>query len=593
MKQHITHMVRDRAQKYGAREVFRYRDKNLNYHSISWNKLVQEINRVTLALDERGFGLDANIGIFSNNRPQWLMADLAIMAVRGVSVPFFGNASLQQVQYIVDETKMKLMFVGNKEQMEKAIWLCQNTESLETIVLLDPELISDAENCHSWDEFSTTLDDTLTGSRLEQLINNVEPDDLATIIYTSGTTGEPKGVMLGHDNFMFTFGIHVARLKLDDTDVSLCFLPLSHVFEISWSLFLLYVGATNVFLEDPKEVIEVLPKVKPTVMCTVPRFFEKTYEGILKEYDNWPAIKQKIFDWSVTTGHQRLEYRRKSKPLPLGLKFKLKIADLLVLKKLRQIFGDNVKAFPCSGAAIRPELLRYFHAIGLFVTYGYGATETTATVSCFKMDEFEFDSCGTVMPEVSIKFDENDEILVKGKTIFKGYYKKPDETAKVLNDGWYRTGDEGHLTSEGNLLMTDRLRDIIKTSVGKFVSPQKIELIIGRDDYVEQIIVIGDNQKFITALIVPAFEALKKYAQSIGIETDNETELVHNKKISEFYKNRIAKLQEELTPYERVVKFTLLPEAFSIENKALTNTLKIRRKVIEMKYSNVIEKMYV
>ncbi len=591
MKSHLTHMVRARAQKYATREVFRYRDKSMQYQAISWETLVQEMDRVALALDELGFGFEDNIGIFSNNRPEWLMADLAIMSVRGVSVPFFGNASLQQVKYIVDETKMKLMFVGNEEQLEKAIWLTEKTTSLETIVLLNPDLDCNNEKCYSWKDFKATAEQQDT--RLEKLIAKVGPNDLATIIYTSGTTGEPKGVMLGQDNFMFTHPIHDERLKLDDSDISLCFLPLSHVFERSWSFFLLHVGAVNVFLENPKEVIEVLPVVRPTVMCTVPRFYEKTYEGIQKEYATWPSTKRKIFDWSIKTGHQTIEYKRKSKALPLGLKLKSNIANKLVLQKLRKIFGDNIKAFPCSGAAIRPELLRYFHAIGIFVNYGYGATETTATVSCFKTDEYEFDSCGTMMPEVSVKFDENDEILVKGKTVFRGYYKKPGATAEVLSDGWYRTGDEGHLTPEGNLYMTDRLRDIIKTSVGKFVSPQKLELLIGRDDFVEQIVVIGDNRKFITAIIVPAFEYLVPYAKSIGIEAESNEQLINDPQMLEFFDDKLSNLQIDLTPYEKIGKYTLLPEAFSIENNALTNTLKIRRKVIEIKYKDVIDEMYV
>ncbi len=592
MKQHITHMVRERAKKYGAREVFRFRDKNMQYQPVSWENLIKEINRVALALDELGFGLVSNIGIFGNNSPQWLMADLAIMSVRGVTVPFFGNTSLQQVRYIVDETEMKLMFVGNEEQLEKAIWLTENTQTLETIVLLDPELNSPAKNCYHWNDFISKLDEKGADARLGKLIDAVEPDDLATIIYTSGTTGEPKGVMLGQDNFMFAFNNHDGRLNLDESDVSLCFLPLSHVFERTWSLYLLHVGATNVFLENPKEVIEVLPVVRPSLMCTVPRFFEKTYEGIQKEVGTWPNTKQKIFDWSIKTGHKSIEYKRKSKPLPFGLNLKLKLADKLVLQKLRKIFGDNVKSFPCSGAAIRPGLLRYFHAIGIFINFGYGATETTATVTCYKPDEYEFDSCGTVMPEVSIKFDENDEILVKGKSVFRGYYKKPDETTQVLSDGWYRTGDEGHLTPEGNLIMTDRLRDIIKTSGGKFVSPQKMELLIGQDDYVEQIIAIGDNRKFISALIVPAFDNLYKYAKGIGIETKDNLEIIEDDRILKFYQDRISKLQEELSPYERIVKYTLLHEPFSIENKALTTTLKIRRKVIELKYRDLIDGMY-
>jgi len=585
-------MIRDRAVKYCDREVFRYRDNNTgHYKSISWKVFVDEVARIAVALDDLGYGYDSKIGIFSNNRPEWLIADLAIMTVRGATVPFFGNASLQQVIYIVDETEMKLMFVGNVEQLEKAFWLMDHCDSLEQVILMNPDHSSDDQRCTGWNDLKTK-NDSDDGTALDRILEAVEPDDLATIIYTSGTTGEPKGVMLGQESFMFTFGNHDRRLNLEDSDISLCFLPLSHVFERSWSLYLLHVGAINVFLENPKEVIEVLPKVKPTLMCTVPRFFEKTHEGIQKEYESWPGIKQKIFDWAIRTGHQTLKYRRHSKNIPIGLDIKYKIADKLVFKTIRKIFGGNIKAFPCSGSAIRPDLLRYFHAVGIYINYGYGATETTATVSCFKPHEYEFDSCGTVLPGVSVKFDENKEIMVKGKTVFRGYYKKIDETDEVLTDGWYKTGDEGYLTSEGNLMMTDRLRNIIKTSVGKFVSPQKVELLLGQDDFIEQIVVIGDNRKFITAVIVPAFENLKAYAKKNDIEFRDHNDLIEHQKIISYMEDRINFLQDELTPYERVVKFELLPEPFSIENKALTTTLKIRRKVIEIKYKELIDNMY-
>jgi long-chain acyl-CoA synthetase len=247
---------------------------------------------------------------------------------------------------------------------------------------------------------------------------------------------------------------------------------------------------------------------------------------------------------------------------------------------------------PCSGAAIRPELLRFFHAAGIFVNYGYGATETTATVSCFRNEEYDFDTCGTIMPDIFVKISEGGEILVKGKTVFKGYYKKTEATAEILKDGWYCTGDEGRIKTKDGLVMTDRIKDLMKTSVGKYVSPQKLELLLGKDEFIEQIITIGDNQKFVSALIVPAFEPLKQFAKSGGIEFSDHKSLIGKKEIQELFRNRIDQLQKDLTPYEKVKEFRLLHEPFSIENQAMTSTLKLRRKVISAKHKHLIEEIY-
>jgi long-chain acyl-CoA synthetase len=287
-----------------------------------------------MALLKRGYGFKSMIGIFSNNRPEWSIADYGILGIRGVTVPFFGTATKEQVKYIVDETAMKLIFVGNKDQFEKAFWLFDHCPSLETIVYFGAEKLNDDDRCIRWEEFLSGVNEETMEKNLEALQEEAGPDDLATILYTSGTTGEPKGVMLTHDNFMSCFEIHKERLDVNKNDVSLCFLPLSHVFERTWSYYMMYCGVENVFLENPREVINELPVANPTVMCVVPRFFEKTYEGIMKEFNGWPTYKQRIFNWSVKTGHQFSEYSAGNKKAPLLLSVKRKVADRLVLKKL-------------------------------------------------------------------------------------------------------------------------------------------------------------------------------------------------------------------------------------------------------------------
>jgi long-chain acyl-CoA synthetase len=585
-------MVRDRAARFGHREVFRYRDiPSGPFKSFTWNDFTRETDRVSRALIALGFGHGSLIGIFSDNRLQWTLADMGILAIRGVVVPFFGTASTSQIRYIIGETGMEVMFAGNRDQLAKARGLIGAT-TLRKIICFDPEIESDGEECLSWADFLKMGDDPIFHTELEQLYHDAQPLDLATILYTSGTTGEPKGVMLGHDNFMETFRLHDQRLDISEKDVSMCFLPLSHIFERTWTFYLMHCGAVNAFNENPREVIQNLPLVNPTVMCAVPRFFEKTHEGIMAEASKWPSIKKKIFDWAIQTGLKRNEYRRLSEKMPAGLSFQSSIAEKLVLKKLRGIFGRNIRSMPCAGAAIREDLLRFFHATGIFVNFGYGATETTATVACYRSDRWEFESCGTVMPGIHVKFSEQGEIMVKGPTIFRGYYKKPEATAEALKDGWYMTGDQGKFTNDGNLVMTDRIKDMFKTSGGKYISPQKIELTLSQDNLIEQVIAIGDNRKYVTALIVPSFENLKPFAQKFGIDADDRQALVSHPSVQSLIHERLEHLQDDVTSYEKVVKFVILPDAFSIENQAMTSTLKLRRKVIMERYGVEIEKMY-
>jgi len=469
----IPEMIRDRAAKYHSKVALKYRDRHSKETILSktWDKLEEEFTKLSRVLISESYTKGDNIGIFSSNCPEWTVSDLAILNIRAVTVPFFSTASREQCKYIVDETAMKLMFVGDEIQLDIACWLLKNTASLQSIVVFNDSLKTTDKRCISFKEYlNKPLEKTYP---LEEIQQSATVDDLATIIYTSGTTGEPKGVMLNHENFVYTFPLHKERLDLNEHDISMAFLPLSHIFERTWTYYVYYVGATNFILDNPKEVIEMMPVANPTILCVVPRFYEKTYEGIQAEKNRWPASKQNIFDWAIGVGYKVSDYRKNSEPLPGILKFKHIIAEKLVLKKLRSIFGKNIRSTPCAGAKLPMYLLKFFHATGIFVNYGYGATETTATVSCFKTDKYEFESVGSVMPGVEVKIGENKEILIKGKTVFSGYYKKPKETAETLVDGWYKSGDEGAVSELGNLVMTDRIKDLMKTSVGKYISPQK------------------------------------------------------------------------------------------------------------------------
>jgi len=586
---HIANMIRQRAEQYGSREVFRYQ-KAGEYTSISWNTFIEQANIISKHLLSEGIKPDGKVGIYSQNRPEWTISDLAILSVRAVVVPFYPTATFEQLKYIIDETGMEVLFVGDNEQLEHAIKALDQTNTLKRLITFNCDKIDDERIL----QYNNLLEQNYNAytEDLKHLLSNTSEDDLATIIYTSGTTGEPKGVMLQHKQFMYSFKIHDQRLSLGEDDVSMCFLPLSHVFERTWTYYLLHSGGTNVYNLNPKKIIEELPKVKPTVMCVVPRFYEKTYDAIQQTANKWPKSQKAIFNWAIAIGAKYIEYEKESAKAPYTLKLKRNIANTLVYKKIRKVFGGSIRYTPCAGSALNNHLLRFFHSIGLFICYGYGATETTATVSCMANQNYDFDYTGDIMPGIEVKVNDENMILVKGGTVFSGYYKKPNETAEVLKGGWYYTGDEGSIPAEGKLHMTERIKDIIKTSTGKYISPQKIELILSKGDLIEQLCVIGDNRKYLTALIVPSYEALEIIAKKMGIAYDKPNELAKNHSIKESVIKQVEDLQKELPKHERVAKITLLDEPFSIDNTMLTSSLKVRRKQVNEIYKSQITEMY-
>lgn len=578
----------DRANHRGSQEIIRFREKTRG--SLTWETLSIQVEQVMNALWLWGGEPGENVGIFSANCASWLIADLGIMANRCVTVPMYATSSQEQLRYIVEETGIRILFVGTLDQLKIAKSLQDEEGPLEKIVLFEDKN-GDSEGVVGFGDFLALMNGDVNRIRLIDRYREYCSDDLATIIYSSGTTGEPKGIMLHHHHFINAFRIHDERLKISADNVSLSFLPLSHVFERFWTYYMLHCGAVNVFLENPREVMEALVEIRPTVMCVVPRFFDKTYQGIHAEVASWNFVKKQIFKWAINVGLQANEYKCKSRELPLLLKSKLCIADALVHQRLRDIFGGNINIIPCAGSALNTDVLKFFHAMGLFVVYGYGLTETSATVSCFKSDEYTYGTCGTVMPGLELKIGPNNEILIKGKSVFSGYYKKEKETREVMEEGWFHTGDEGRLDEWGNLTMVGRIKDLMKTSVGKYVSPQKLELLIGQEDFVEQVIVVGDNRPYVTALIVPDIVKLKNIAEKNGIK-DEEKDLTSSDRIYQLIEHRLQKAQEHLSGNERVVKFALLQEPFSMEEGTMTNTLKLRRKIIEEKYSDIIEDLY-
>ena len=578
---------------HGNDEAVRFKHYNSKeWESYSWNELSSLIRKTSAALLNLGLEKQDNVAIFSQNKVEWSIADLGIMGTGAVTVPIYATNTAGQAKYIIDEAEVKIVFVGDEDQYQKALEIYTDSKStIEKIIVFEKNV--DIQN-----EAAIYFDDLLklsneTSERLaEQRLNEIDGVDLATIIYTSGTTGEPKGVMLTHDNFNEAFKIHDLRLKLSRADHSLCFLPLSHVFERCWSLYVLYKGIKNSYLGDPKEILSALNEVQPTLMCSVPRLYQKAYHMILAKTKTGSGIKKKLFQNALTVGKQRANLIRIGNPVPFFLKLKYGFYDALIFKKIKKVFGGKLWMMPCAGAPLSGEITEFFHAIGMPLLIGYGLTETTATVSVFPDLGFEFGTVGFTMPEVDVKIGKNDEIFVKGKTVMKGYYKKPEESAKVFEDGWFKTGDAGTMDEKGHITITDRIKDLMKTSGGKYVAPQQIESILTNDDFIENAILIGDDKPFISALLVPNIETLKEYAHSLNLKYHSIEDLLKKSHIREFYSQKLEQLQQSLANFEKVKKFKLLPEDFSMNLGELTPTLKIRRQIIINHFSPLIDEMY-
>ncbi|MDA3781401.1 MAG: long-chain fatty acid--CoA ligase, partial [Bacteroidales bacterium] len=530
----ITELVRDKSLQYHNRTALRYR-RDEKWHVLSWTNFINTIDYLSFALLDYRVEKGENIGIFSPNMPEWTIADFSIASLRAVSIPMYATDSKERVKYIVNETEMRILFVGTQYQYDIASELIKECDSLTKIVVFDSKLsLKDDHASVYYKNFINIGKANTYKEELERRLNNSSEDDIATIIYTSGTTGEPKGVIIDNGSLIQTLKIHNQRLDVSDNDVSICFLPLSHVFERTWTYFCLQNAVIINYLQNPKEIVHFIAEVKPTVMCTVPRFFEKTFSEIYSTKESWTTVKQKIFDWAINIGEICFDKKTNNERIKAILKFKFLLADKLVFKTIKNVFGGKIRFMPCSGAKLPYEIKRFFHSVGLFINYGYGLTESLATVSCYKTDVFDLKTEGTPMPKVDIKIGDNNEILVKGKTIFKGYFKKDEETARVFDNGWFKTGDSGTINDNGDLIMLERLKEIIKTSVGKYIPPQKIEAFLEMDKYINQIIVVGNNEKFISALIVPNITALKKLAVELNIEVLSDEDLFDEEDINEY-----------------------------------------------------------
>ena len=592
---HICDEIRDQVKKHQNKDAVFYKNETTKkWEGITWNQFGTQINLIAKSLIQVGIKEFENVGIMASNMPEWTMADTAIMSIRAVTIPIYATNSKTEVEYIINDAEISVLFVDGQEAYNKAVEIFKTNDFLKQIIVFKKEILLDVSvKSSSLDDFVKNVNKHDLELELQKRYSDCQLTDLASIIYTSGTTGEPKGVMLSHTNFAESLTAHDRELNISEKDISLSFLPLSHIFERSWVFFCLHRGIQIYFNEDPKQIATVLTEVKPTLMCSVPRLFEKVYAGIQEKKSQATPIKLKLFNWALSVGNEYYNnYKRKELNVPFGLNLKYNIANMLVLKKLRGIFGGRINFMPCGGAPLSAELVSFFHSFGINVKCGYGLTETTATATLFGDTHFEFKSAGKPISGTQIKIGENDEIMVKGSGVMLGYYKKPLETEAVFKDGWFCTGDAGKIDANGNLTITDRIKDLIKTSGGKYVAPQKLETAFISDSFIEQIAIIGDSRKFVTALLVPCFECLKRYALKNKISFNSIEELIAHNKIKELFESKFEALQKDFSVFEKIKKFTILPKEFSIDAGEITATLKLKRKAIQKKYHELIEKMY-
>ena len=588
------------AKKYGNRIALTQRIAPNNWSATSWRSLHADVSNIAAALNSLGIKEEAHIGIFSCNRAEIIKIDLAAYANRAIPVSIYATSSKEQVEYIVRDADISLLMVGDQAQYNIARHVANAINHSLRIIAVE-DINKDAGD-----------DTTLTFSQLIELGQNApqdshdevarrsaaaSPNDVATLIYTSGTTGEPKGAILTHSAFDAAFEFHTKRLTmLSENDTSLCFLPLSHIFEKAWTFFCLHLGIVVNINPDPREIQLAIKEVRPTCMCSVPRFWEKVYTAIDDNLSKTKGIKKWIINRALKVGYQRnINYARIGKRAPWWTELQYNFFNKKVFQQLKQAIGvENGNIFPTAGAPLSAKITEFLHACGINIVIGYGLSETTATVTCFPSVGFEIGTIGTVLPGIEVRIGDNNEIQVKAPTIMRGYHNKPEATAEAFTpDGWFRTGDAGYINKDGSLVITERIKDLFKTSNGKYIAPQAIESRLGEDKYIEQVAVIGDQRKYVTAIIIPAFEKLKEYAQRKKIAYKNIEDLVKNADIIRMIEARIEQLQNDFAGFEKIKKFTLLSNPFTMESGELTNTLKIRRSIINTRYSREIEAMYV
>ena len=591
-------LIHEQAKVYGERTALSYRDYSTAvWKTISWNEFSRRVALVSHALLKLDVGEQENIAVFSQNKPESVCVDFGAYGIRAVSIPFYATSSEAQVQYMVNDASIRFVFVGEQYQYDTAFRVLKMCPTLERLVIFDRTVQKNPQDQISlyFDEFLRLGAGFPFAEEAARRAAAVQPDDVANILYTSGTTGVSKGVMLTYRMYAAAIPANDHVMHLSDQDVIMCFLPFTHVFERAWSYWCLSRGAQLAINLHPQDIQMTLREVHPTCMAAVPRFWEKVYSGVQEKIASSSAMQRKLMLDALAVGKRyNVDYKMRGLIPPLQLKLRYRFYEKTIISLLKKTLGlENAHFFPTAGAAIPREVEEFVHSCGINMTAGYGLTETTATVSCDWHDSpVSVGSVGRVLDGIEISFGENNEILLKGDTITKGYYRKAEITAQAIDaDGWFHTGDSGYLKN-GELFLTDRIKDLFKTSNGKYISPQALESKFVVDRYIDEIAIIADERKFVSALVIPDYKLLEQWARDHAVAFASREELCGNPLVTKMVLDRIETLQQEFAHYEQVKRITLLPSPFSMERGELTNTLKIKRPVIAKNYKALIDAMY-
>ena len=596
---HMSVLVHEQAKKYGDREMLIYKDFSGNeWKTLSWNEVSQTVKQVSNAMLNLGVKVQENIGIFSQNSAQYIACDFGAWGIRAVTIPFYATSSEQQIQFMVNDAKIRFLFVGEQEQYDKARRIVSLCPSLERIIVFDPlvHISSHDPNAIYFSDFLKLGENLPRQTEVEKLQKEATFDDIANILYTSGTTGDSKGVILTHGQFNAAMVANSKCVPVNENDRIMNFLPYTHIFERGWAILCLYAGATMIVNTYPLQVQQSMRETHPTCMSAVPRFWEKVYMGVQEQIDKANVAKRKLFLHALNVGRRHnIEYLSRGKRPPVALHLEYEVINKTIFSLIRKELGlENAHFFPTAGAAVSAHVEEFVHSIGINMVVGYGLTESLATVSCNHLGKpWTVGSVGIPIEGIDIKIGENDEVLLKGPTITVGYYKREDLTKQSFTpDGYFKTGDAGYL-KDGELFLKERIKDLFKTSNGKYIAPQMIESKLLVDKFIDQIAIIADQRKFVSALIVPVYSLLEEYAREHGIDFADREQLCADPRIIEMMKERIDTLQQQLAHYEQVKRFTLLPHHLSMDKGELTNTLKIRRRVLNENYKAQIDAMYV
>ncbi|MCR5513316.1 MAG: long-chain fatty acid--CoA ligase [Prevotella sp.] len=597
-KCHMSVMVHEQAKKYGDREMLIYQDfGGKEWKSLSWNQVSTTVKQVSNALLNLGVKVQENIGIFSQNSVQYIECDFGAWGIRAVTIPFYATSSEQQIQFMVNDAKIRFLFVGEQDQYDKARRIFSLCPTLERIIVFDPlvHISSHDPNAIYFADFLKLGENLPRQTEVEKLQSQANDDDIANILYTSGTTGDSKGVILTHGQFHAAMIANGKCVPVNENDRIMNFLPYTHIFERGWAILCLYAGARMIVNTHPQEVQQSMRETHPTCMSAVPRFWEKVYMGVMEKIEHASGMQRRLFKHALSVGRRHnIDYLSRGKKPPVALHLEYGMLNRTVFSLVRKELGlENAHFFPTAGAAVSAFVEEFVHSIGINMVVGYGLTESLATVSCDHLGEpYTVGSVGQPIEGIDIKISEEGEILLKGPTITVGYYNREDLTKQAFTaDGYFRTGDAGYL-KDGELFLTERIKDLFKTSNGKYIAPQMIESKLLVDKYIDQICIVADQRKFVSALIVPVYSLLEEYAREHGIAFDSREQLCKDERIVKMMYERIDTLQQQLAHYEQVKRFTLLPHHLSMEKGELTNTLKIKRRVLNENYKAEIDAMY-